>query len=150
MTCDLLPDPRLGHACNSWGRSGNLSASRRSSSLSSCDSKWQVTLFLSQRKFWVWVLFFCFFRYNENGRRVRAEIRSSSRRHRTGSVSVIYKLYFSGKWSGKWWTIELILTPYSVLYKYRPLSLSSLFSLVRECSSVRTGNIIWCSGRKVN
>ena len=38
MTCDLLPAPRLGHACNSWGRSGILSASRRPSSLSSCDS----------------------------------------------------------------------------------------------------------------
>ena len=93
MKCDLLPGPWLGHACNSWGRSEIMSASRFPWSLSSCDYKRQVARLVPRRKLEL------YFRAPRNGRRLCFEICSGTPGCYTGSVSWFY-LNFFGKWSG--------------------------------------------------
>ena len=87
MICDLLPGPRLGHAFNSWGRSGTLLTSRLPKSLSSCDSKRQVWIFPTQSYF---------VEFLPLGWKASSYYRSTrnSRTLYTGSVSDFYLIFF--------------------------------------------------------
>ena len=98
QTCDQLPDPRLGHAINSWGRSGTLVASRLPSSLSFCDSySHQLPqIFFSKSNLSRTLLEI----RSGEGRRIYPKIRPGFGRHYTGSVSLVFFTLSFGKWLG--------------------------------------------------